>query len=121
MTLNILKLTLIFLFPVLASAQEATADYKPGDVFIVGDKKYNNYKHIDFPRPNFIIKKGGIVNYRNIKGEKVVINSVDEKSDGTILATIKLAESRKFFNSHKFVNADISKALKNEELVKVEN
>ena len=121
MKLNILKLTLLFLIPVFTSAQDSTADYNSGDVFIVGDKKYNNYKYIDFPKPNFIIKKGGIVNYKNIKGEKVIISSVDEKSDGTIQAIIKLAKSRKFFNSHKFVSVDISKALENKELVKVEN
>ena len=101
-------------------SQSSTSDYNLGDVFLIGNASHNNYKHINFPRANFIIKKGGIVNYKNIKGKKVVITSVDEKSNGKLVATIKLVEPRKFFNSHKYVTVDIDEAIKNKELLTIE-
>ena len=102
-------------------SQNSISDHNPGDVFLISNVEYDNYEHINFPRPNFIIKKGGLVNYKNIKGEKVVITSIDEKSNGKLIATIKLQESRRFFNSHKYVTVDIDEALKHKELLKIED
>lgn len=114
---NILSSVLAFFVTVFMFAQTSTFTFKKGDVFQIGNANYNNYEHINFPRANFIIKKGGIANYKNVKGQKVVIISIDEKSNGKRLATIKLVGPRKFFNSHKYVIVDIDEAIKNKELL----
>jgi hypothetical protein len=116
---NILSAVLAFFVTIFMYSQSATSDFNSGDVFIIGTVKYDNNKHIDFPRANFIIKKGGLANYKNIKGEKVVITSIDQKSNGKRVATIKLVAPRKFFNSHKYVTVDLDKAIKNKELLTV--
>jgi hypothetical protein len=116
---NILSSVLAFFISVFMHGQSSTSDFNKGDVFQIGIANYNNYKHINFPRANFIIKKGGIVNYKNIKGQKVVITSVKEKNNGKKIATIKLVNSRKFFNSHKYITVDIEEALKNKELLAI--
>lgn len=115
----ILSSVLALFVSVSLYSQDSTSDFNSGDVFKIGIVKYNNYKHINFPRANFIIKKGGIANYKNIKGEKVVITSIKEKRNGKKVATIKLVNSRRFFNSHKYVTVDIDEAIKSKELLTV--
>ena len=116
---NVLSSVLAFLVTAFMYSQNSTSEFNSGDVFKIGNAKHNNYKYINFPRANFIVKKGGIANYKNIKGEKVVITSIEEKSNGKRVATIKLVESRKFFNSHKYVTVNIDDAIKNKELLVV--
>lgn len=118
---NILSSILAFFVTVFMYSQSSTSDISPGDTFLIGNAKYDNYKYIDFPKANFIIKKGGIANYKNIKGTKVVVTSIKKKNNGKLIATIKLVGSRKFFNSHKYITVDIDKAIKNNELLKVKN
>ncbi|QLG44953.1 hypothetical protein [Costertonia aggregata] len=114
------KLFLAIVF-VMASintnAQDAKSlEVKVGDVYEIGRPNAPKYKHIDFPRPNFIIKKGGIANYKRVEGHKVVITSMKEKRDGTLQVKIKRADGKKFFNSHSVVSADFKNALKSGEL-----
>ncbi|WP_299672516.1 dihydroorotase [uncultured Polaribacter sp.] len=102
------------------SSQETNKIYSKtaiGDVFKIADVAHNSYKHIDFPRANFVIKKGGIYTFKNIIGKKVVITSIKQKADGTKIATIKLKNGGRFFNSHKYLKVDLKNALLQRELV----
>ncbi len=112
-----LFLAVIFSFFSTASYAQSSS-VKVGDVFMIGEAHNDTYKHINFPKANLIIKRGGIASYTNIKGAKVIVTSVDEREDGSMIATIKLTSDRSFFNSHKFVTVDVEKALKHKELVK---
>ena len=118
---NILSSILAFFVTAFMYSQSSATDFSSGDTFLIGNAKFDNYKYIDFPRANFIIKKGGIANYENIKGKKVVVTSIKEKNDGKLIATIKLVESGKFFNSHKYVTVDIDKAIKSKELLIIQD
>ncbi len=113
----ILSSVLVLFISVSLYSQDSTSHFNEGNVFQIGNASDINYKHIHFPRANFIIKKGGIANYTNIKGQKVVITSIKEKSNGKQVATIKLTNSRRFFNSHKYITVDIDEAVKNKELL----
>ena len=90
-----------------------------GDTFKIGDPDAPRYRHINFPRPNFIIKKGGVVNYRRLEGNKVVVTAVKEKKDGTLEVMIKRTDGVRFFGSHREVSADLKAALETGELVGV--
>ena len=90
-----------------------------GDVFVVGAVENYNYTYINFPKPNIIIKKGGLVNFKNVVGKKVVVTSIKEKKNGTLVATIQLASKRLFFKSHKTVTVKINKALQHKELLRL--
>ncbi len=102
------------------NAQDATfldsKEVKVGEFLVIGNPKSSIYKHIDFPRANFIIKKGGIANYKNLKGNKVIVTSVKEKKDGTIMVKIKRADGQRFFGSHVAVTANLQYALESGEL-----
>lgn len=116
---NILFTLLMILFSGIIYSQSSNASINIGDVFLINEVKNNNYKYINFPRPNFIIKKGGIANYKNIKGEKVEITTIKEKKDGDLVATIKLTSKKKFFNSHKYITVDINEAIRKKELLRI--
>ena len=96
---------------------QKAVDVKVGDVFEIGKPESNKYKHIEFPRANFIIKRGGIANYKSVKGETVVVKAVKEKKDGTVEVKIKRKDGGRFFGSHPVVSADIDEALNAGELV----
>ncbi|MDH5413559.1 MAG: dihydroorotase, partial [Flavobacteriaceae bacterium] len=110
---------LIMLFSGIIYSQSADSSIKIGDVFTLGEVSNNNYKYINFARPNFIIKKGGIVNYNNIIGKKVEIKSINKKKDGSLIATIELTSKKLFFNSHRYVTVDIKEAISKKELLKI--
>lgn len=111
-------LAILAVFTILSmNAQDAqTPLVQVGDVLEIGSPDAPRYKHIDFPRPNFIIKKGGIANYKRMRGKKVVVTSVQEKKDGTLQIKIKRADGGKFFNSHTLVSVDLKNALESGEL-----
>ncbi|MGB7393432.1 MAG: hypothetical protein WA913_03465 [Pricia sp.] len=116
-----IKYAIALLFSVsMLNAQDnvnvGSTDVEVGDVFEIGRPEANSYKHIKFPRANFIIKRGGIANYKRVEGEKVVVTSIKEKKNGTTEVKIKREGGGRFFGSHPVVAADIDEALKSGEL-----
>ena len=95
-------------------AQET--QFGEGAIFVIQEVENNNYKHINFPRTNFISKQGGIPNYDKVRGKEVVITSINERKDGSQIATIKLTSEKFFFNSHKYITVDIAAAIAENEL-----
>ena len=116
-----IKYVIALLFSVsMLSAQstvnQEVTDVKVGDILEIGKPETNTYKHINFPRANFIIKRGGIANYKRAEGEKVVVTAIKEKKDGTTQVKIKRTDGNRFFGSHTVVSADFEKALASGEL-----
>lgn len=95
----------------------APQEVQVGDIFRIGDPDAPRYEHINFPRPNFIIKRGGVANYKGLPGNKVVVTAVEEKMDGTLVVKIKRADGGRFFGSHWEVSAELKGALETGELL----
>ncbi|SNR33342.1 hypothetical protein SAMN06265371_101381 [Lutibacter agarilyticus] len=112
---SILYTFLLVFFSSIVYAQSSNPDISVGATYTIGEADY--YKHINFPRNNFIIKNGGIANYNKVKGKTVVVTSINERKNGTLVATIKLTSEKKFFNSHKYVTVNINEAINNKELL----
>ena len=119
MSNHILFALFISMFSSVIYSQSSNSSIKIGDVYVIGEVYNNNYKHINFPRANFIIKKGGIANYNNVKDKKVEVTLIKEKNDGSLIATIKLASNKFFFNSHKYITVEISEAISQKELLRI--
>ena len=98
------------------NTSQTSSEVKVGDVFEIGKPDANNYKYINFPRANFIIKRGGIANYKKLRGKAVVVIAVKEKKDGTTEVRIKRNDGGRFFGSHWDVAADFQDALASGEL-----
>jgi hypothetical protein len=115
-----IKYVIALLFSVsLLNAQNANLEktnVQVGDTFEIGRPETNSYKHINFPRANFIIKRGGIANYKRVEGHKVVVTDIKEKKDGTTQVKLKRTNGNRFFGSHTVVSADFKEALESGEL-----
>ena len=106
----------VCMFNTQTSVAQTATNVQVGDIFEIGKPESNTYKHINFPRANFIIKRGGIANYKRAEGEKVVVTAIKEKKDGTTLVKIKRTDGHRFFGSHTVVSVDFKEALASGEL-----
>ncbi|WP_411029718.1 hypothetical protein [Spongiimicrobium sp. 3-5] len=87
-----------------------------GDVFQIGEAASPGYTHIDFPRAHTIIKRGGIANYKSVRGNLVVVTNIGEKTNGEVVITVARKDGRRFFRSFRTVKIDLEKALVSGEL-----
>ncbi|MFS4468717.1 hypothetical protein [Maribacter sp. 2210JD10-5] len=98
-------------------SQESESIVKQGDILIISKDSNVPFKHIHFPRKNFILKRGNIANYKNLDGMAVRVEELINNSDTKQRATLSPLSRKKFFNSYTTVTADISKAIQSGELV----
>lgn len=117
------KYILAFTFSIFAmglyAQSSSKVDIEVGDTFEIGRPDADQYQHIDFPKPNLIIKRGGLANYKRVEGNKVTVTSVKEKKDGTLLVKLKKADGSRFFGSHWQVAANVKEAMASGELRKI--
>jgi len=116
---KLIFIALLFFVSTSGFSQDISTTVKVGDTFKIADVENNDYKAIDFPRANFVIKNGGIYSFERVKNEVVEVSSIKTTTDGKTIATIKRASKGKFFNSHKYIKVDIAEALANGELVRI--
>jgi hypothetical protein len=116
------KVFIIFAFVLFALQTNAQGIQNPniqvGDALIIQKPSTPSFKHIYFPRDNFIIKRGGIVNYDNIYANEVHVVRIVDKKDGSQEVVLKRTDGKKFFNTYATVRADLANALESGELSK---
>ncbi len=86
------------------------------DVLVIQQPTGPDYKHIHFPRKNFIIKRGGIANMKQVAGKKVVVEAIAYDKDGSTLITLRRQDGKKFFRAFPTVKASLEDALDSGEL-----
>ncbi len=91
-------------------------DVAEGDILVLGKAQGLEYKHIDFPKKNIIIKRGALANFNAIVGQWVVVDKLKTKKDGTAIAILKRKDGRKFFRFYPTVKANLNSALNSGEL-----
>lgn len=102
----------LFIVSFGAFSQAESAEVKVGDIFTIQKSTNLPFDHINFPNANFIIKRGGVANYKSLDDVKVKVVKLLE-DDMVKLTTVN---GKKFFNSYKYVNANMAKALQEGEL-----
>ncbi len=111
------KLIFFALFSFLcAYGQGQITDIKAGDILTLGNPSSKSYKHINFPKANFIIKKGGIANYKAIAGNRIIITEVN-RQDGYTKIIFKREDGVKFFNTKTLASAHLEKAIEKKEIL----
>ncbi len=106
----------IFVNALHAQAPSTLEEPAVGSVFEIGEASAAEFEHIQFPRANFIIKRGGVANYKAMTNVKVVVTSVKERKNGSAKVYIKRADGKRFFGSHLYVSTDFNSALESGEL-----
>ena len=114
----LLKMMFLFCF-FLSYGQESSQNETVGKIYIINAKSGSSYNHIYFPKPNFIMKRGGFANYNALIGKKIIVTKVlKEKKTGTIVS-IKLEDGSKFFGVYPSMDANLQKAIEKGELQEV--
>lgn len=98
---------------VSVQAQEIceTPKVKAGDVLKIAEPAHSSYDHFNFPKSNFIIKRGGIANYRALINQEVEVTDVTMENGCIAKVDVKLANGKKFFNTVNTVSVDFKEAL----------
>lgn len=104
------------LMTVTMAAQDNQNRIMEGAEFTLGKVNAAGYSHIDFPKKNFIIKRGAIANFNVLVGKKVVVTEVRSMNGKTQLV-LKPKDGSKFFRFWPTVTADYEKALEKGELL----
>jgi len=100
----------------LAAQEKPSQDIREGSVLTINNPSSSSYQHIDFPRKNFIIKRGGIANMKALRGKKVQVVAFAYGSDGSTEVTLKPLDGGKFFRNFPTVTAHLEDALQSGEL-----
>lgn len=95
-------------------------DPKVGDVLKINTPKNLNFKHIDFPKLNQVVKRGGIANYKSVYGELVIIEKINNKN-GEVQVVLARKDGKKFFGFQKYVTADYNESIEAGEIVQVKS
>ncbi|UJH66166.1 hypothetical protein [Allomuricauda sp. SCSIO 65647] len=106
--------TLVFVLP--SKAQDYQDLVKIGDELIISSPVSSDYKYIDVPRKNFIIKRGGIANMKSLENRKTIVKAIDNRGS-YVKVTLSPADGGKFFNVYRELNADLNGAIENGELI----
>mgnify|MGYP006181853375 CR=1 FL=1 len=111
---KILFILLFFGYTILASAQNTP---KVGDLFVINKPYGQNYTHVKFPRLNILTKRGKVANYKSVYGNRVTVDDVITKADGSIYVMLKKKDGTKFFGYLNTVKAHYAKALEAKEIL----
>lgn len=98
------------------NAQETNADVKKGDLLEIIKPSKNEYQHINFPKKNFIIKRGGITSNQLVNGEEVIVTKVTKKKDGSTTIRIKKTDGGRFYKAIPSVTVNFEEAVKSGEI-----
>tara|TARA_R110000868_G_scaffold410962_3_gene701121 strand:+ start:12988 stop:13338 length:351 start_codon:yes stop_codon:yes gene_type:complete len=105
---NLFFILVFFSFSFLASGQSQP---QVGDEFIIKKPNAQTYKYVKFPRLNILIKRGKVGNYKSVYGNKVVVDNIISKDNGTTYVILKKKDDSKFFGFLNNVKANYSKSL----------
>ncbi len=98
-------------------SQELADNTKSGDLFIINKTNNQPFEHIFFPKSNFIIKRGGIANYKGLDETTVRVESLFKGKNNDLFVNLRPLGSKKFFNIYANVEANLTKALERKELI----
>ena len=82
-----------------------------GDIMELNKPQSDNYNYVKFPKPNFIIKKGGIPNFKELYGEEVLVTEIKSTKNDVTKIKIKRKSGKKFFNVFPSVTVILPDAL----------
>jgi len=98
------------------NGQEKNTDIKEGDTLEIVKPSNSDFKHINFPKKNIIIKRGGIASNKLVNGKQVIVTKVTTENDGSTKISIKKADGSRFYKAIPTVTVDYESALNSGEI-----
>lgn len=106
---------LVFLFVgSMTTVLGQTQTVREGDVFQIRASGLE-FQHVHFPRKNFIIKRGGIADMKQVHGKLVVVERIEDSPKGKV-AVLARQDGGKFFRRFSTVKARWPEAISTGEL-----
>lgn len=106
----------VFCFSFSGFSQVQTEQNKEEKTFILQPNSNGTYTHIKVPKPNIIIKRGGILNLNKLQGEKVTLVKTKNNT-----AYIKRSDGGRFFGAFTKLKVNYKKAIETGELAPAPN
>lgn len=100
----------------MLQAQDNANIVTEGDILVLGEAKGSDYRHIDFPKKNIIIKRGAIANFKTLIGKYLVVHSIETDDLGNTEAVLRRKDGINFFRFFPKVRANIEQAINSDEL-----
>ncbi len=113
-----INIFLLFMFFSLALNAQDSGNIKIGETLEIGDAKTFGYAHIEFPRANFILKKGGRLNFNRLPETKVIITDIKPSGANDQIVTLERGDGKKFFGNFTTVKAHYQLATESGELTR---
>tara|TARA_R110002049_G_scaffold30582_1_gene104700 strand:+ start:29 stop:394 length:366 start_codon:yes stop_codon:yes gene_type:complete len=113
---NFLMAVLIVLGSLSLNAQETSIEVNKGDIYVIVKPSGNSYKHINFPRQNIILKKGGVLTNQTVNGKEVIVTKVTKKNNGSTKIKVKPTDGTGFYKVIKSVSINFEEAIKSGEI-----
>ena len=96
--------------------QKQQVNIQKGVVLTIESPSASDYQHVQFPRKNFIIKRGGIADMKTVLGKKVEIIDYVYTSNGSTEVTLKRVDGKRFFRKFPTITARLEDAIRSGEL-----
>lgn len=103
------------------NGQETNAKVKKGDLLEIIKPSGNEFKYINFPRKNFILKRGGIGSNQLVIGKEVIVTEVTKEENHSTTIRIKKTDGGRFYNVVPSVTVNFEEAVKSGEIKLVKN
>lgn len=93
-------------------------DITIGEELTISEPSSNSYVYIQFPKNNFILKKGGTLNFKSLVGTKVIVDEIMKSENGETIVKVKKKNGGSFLHSLKTLNIAYNNAIKYAEIIK---
>ncbi|MFV8280697.1 hypothetical protein ACNKXS_04100 [Christiangramia marina] len=89
-----------------------------GDRLLIQSPENTTYTAVNMPKLNFVVKKGGVANYKSVQNTLVEVVKISQNKKGESMVTLQRVDSAKILGLKKSVSANYDKALQLGELKK---
>jgi hypothetical protein len=110
------KLFFTLLFLGLCISMNAQDQPKIGDILEINEPYGQQYQYVKLPKLNILKKRGVVNNYKSVYGNKVVVEDIKTKKNGTTYVTLKKEDGSKFFGFLSTVKASYENSIDSGEL-----
>lgn len=89
-----------------------------GDRLLIQSPENTTYTAVNMPKLNFVVKKGGVANYKSVQNILVEVVKISQNKEGENIVTLQRVDGAKILGLKKSVSANYDQALQIGELKK---
>lgn len=89
-----------------------------GDRLLIQSPENTTYTAVNMPKLNFVVKKGGVANYKSVQNTLVEVVKISQNKEGENIVTLQRVDGAKILGLKKSVSANYDQALQLGELKK---